>query len=169
MKRGITLDDLPPAYREQARRQLAAPCAAKVQCSTGNIQCSSVQIPVEHSLLNIETSARTTPARRTPNDTEQRFRDDCILNEPAHYEALTFRLPGGSRYTPDWVWWKGGRLHVAEVKGKYKFHSENRARTAFTVCASSFPGVVFIWSRWTGREWQTETFNLTSNAVVGSP
>ena len=77
----------------------------------------------------------------------------------AHYEAITFHLAGGSRYTPDWIWWSNGKIYAAEVKGSYRLHSHGRARTAFRECVAQFSTFVFWWAVWSGREWKIERYN----------
>ena len=51
---------------------------------------------------------------RRQNKTEDRFNRD-MLNGRGVYEGLTFRLPGGSRYTPDWIYEANGQLFAVEV------------------------------------------------------
>jgi hypothetical protein len=53
---------------------------------------------------------------RGPNKTEERFNRE-MLGGRGVYEGLTFRLPGGSRYTPDWIYEAHGQLFAVEVKG----------------------------------------------------
>lgn len=79
-----------------------------------------------------------------PNKTELEARRHCPAD--ARYEALTFRMANGHRYTPDWVWWQDGRLHCMEVKGAYKLGSYQRARLAFDQVRAEFQDVVWIWA-----------------------
>jgi hypothetical protein len=72
------------------------------------------------------------------------------------YEGLTFRLPGGSRYTPDWIYESNGQLFAAEVKGPHRFPSEGRALTAFLEARAAWRSVVFVWFKWTGSEWREQ-------------
>lgn len=126
----MRLDDLPEAYRAQARRQLAAAAAR----------------------LDLKRKAEppaTRPPRerigRGPNATESDF-NSRFLDGRGLYEAVTFRLPGGSRYTPDFaVWDAEGRLTVYEVKGAYRLPSEGRALTAWREARAAFPLVRFRW------------------------
>jgi len=152
----IRIEDLPPHYQAQARAKLASE-KPPIGGRGSDEPKSVVRSPKSQPTPSITVHATRKP--RSPNDTEQRFRDTHILNELVHYEALTFRLPGGSRYTPDWIWWKNDKLHVAEVKDKHHHPSHNRSRTAFKECAAQFPNVIFHWAHWTGSEWKIEMFN----------
>lgn len=86
-----------------------------------------------------------------PNKTEERFNLE-ILGGRGLYEAITLRLPGGSRYTPDWVVIDEGRVMLFEVKS-YRHHSEGRALTAFREARAVFTCFSFGWWVWTGGEW----------------
>lgn len=91
---------------------------------------------------------------RRPNKTEERFNRE-MLGGRGVYEGLTFRLPGGSRYTPDWIYVDGaGVVHAFEVKGAYRFHSQGRALTAFREARAAFPWVSFHWVVWDGGKWE---------------
>ena len=99
---------------------------------------------------------------RTPNKTESAFRVWMSARAGAgdglDYESLTFRLPGGSRYTPDFVRWRlDGRLECFEVKGSYRLGSHGRALTAFREVRAAFPAVRFRWFKKTdGGEFMEE-------------
>lgn len=86
-----------------------------------------------------------------PNKTEARFNRE-VLGGRGLYEAITLRLPGGSRYTPDWVVVDEGRVMLFEVKS-YRQPSEGRALTAFREARAAFPCFSFGWWVWTGGEW----------------
>lgn len=92
---------------------------------------------------------------KRPNKTEERFNRD-MLGGRGEYQGITFRLPGGSRYTPDWIYEAHGQLFAVEVKGPHRFPSEGRARTAFLEARAARRSVVFMWFRWTGREWREQ-------------
>ena len=129
MRRGISIDDLPERYREQVRRQTGRP--SEVKKVTG----SHVSKPPVH-----------TGRRREPNKTEAEY-NRRYLGGAGKYEAVTLRLPGGSRYTPDWQSIEAdGRVTFHEVKGSYRFGSQGRAATAFRECAAAFPEFDFIWA-----------------------
>ena len=145
--KGITIDDLPPAYRAQVERQLK-PTSSGVSNRTPNPPASD---PIPDS--------PATQAKK-PNKTEARYNTER-LNGQGRYEALTFRLPGASRYTPDWVViHPDGRTELHEVKGTYRLGSHGRARTAFCEAAAAFPMFRFLWAErlenggWTQKEWR---------------
>jgi hypothetical protein len=92
---------------------------------------------------------------RGPNKTEERFNRDMLAGRGV-YEGLTFRLPGGSRYTPDWIYEANGQLFAVECKGPHRFPSEGRALTAFLEARAAWRSVVFTWFRWTGTEWREQ-------------
>lgn len=91
-----------------------------------------------------------------PNATEAEY-NARFLGGKGVYEAITLRLPGGSKYTPDWMWVdpEGGRVHLVEVKGSHRFPSEGRSRLAFDVAKKEFPMFRFVWAKKTKRgEWE---------------
>lgn len=97
----------------------------------------------------------STPGTHGPNKTEARFNRE-VLGGRGMYEAVTFRLPGGSRYTPDFVVFDDqGLMLCYEVKGSYRFGSEGRALTAFRECRAAFPLVTFMWFKYDqkARKW----------------
>ena len=104
-------------------------------------------------------SARPSTGRREPNKTEARYRDEFLSGMEARYEALTFRMGNGHRYTPDWVVLRDGCIECHEVKGSYRMHSHQRARLAFDQARVEFPGFVFVWAVQDGRGWQRKIFN----------
>ncbi len=84
-----------------------------------------------------------------PNKTEARYNNER-LGGKGRYEAITFRLPGGSRYTPDYY---EPPMTVHEVKGAYRFGSHGRALTAFKEARAAFRAFRFVWAEWTGEGW----------------
>jgi hypothetical protein len=85
-------------------------------------------------------------ARREPNKTEAEY-NRRYLGGLGKYESVSLRLPGGSRYTPDWQSvGADGRVTFHEVKGSYRFGSQGRAATAFRECVAAFPEFNFIWA-----------------------
>ena len=86
--------------------------------------------------------------RRGPNKTELAYALEFLSVGgvvKAVYEGITFRLPGGSRYTPDWYLFDGGGHTVVEVKGSYRLGSHGRAFTAWREARAAFPGFRFVW------------------------
>ena len=107
-------------------------------------------------------AARASPEReggkggcsRGPNKTEAEY-NRLYLCGKGLYEAVTLRLPGGSRYTPDWVVvGVGGAVELHEVKGSYRFGSHGRAVTAFREAVAAFTCFAFVWAvRGKGGVW----------------
>lgn len=97
--------------------------------------------------------------RRGPNKTEERFNREVLAGK-GKFEAITFKMSGGSRYSPDFVMVEpDGRIGCYEVKGSYRFPSEGRALTAFRECRAwaeeRFPGAFrFRWFRRSKDGWQ---------------
>lgn len=148
--RHITLEDLPPAYREQAERQLRT---AAVGAEPRG------QDPRPVPLAPTEPPAPPSGAggrHREPNKTEARFNAE-MLGGRGMYEALTFHVDGGA-YTPDFLAMDPatGAPTCYEVKGSHRFPSENRARFAFLTCRARFPFVSFRWFRRTRDGWTEE-------------
>jgi len=133
----LRIEDLPPRIQEQVRAKLL-------------MQMTQEAPPVEP----VKTSHRGQPTK-----TELAYRREVLDRNPAAegvvYEALTFRLENGHRYTPDWVFWVGGKLHCVEVKGAYRLGSYQRARMAFDQAAVEWPGFVWIWAERNGQGWKT--------------
>lgn len=124
--RAVKIDDLPANLRAQVLAQFG-----KVE------HCNAAK---EH------TSPAKASTGKGPTKTEveyaARFLGDC----GALYEAITFRLRNRHRYTPDWTYWKEGRLHCVEVKGAYRLGSYQRARMAFDQAKVDFPWVTWVWA-----------------------
>lgn len=95
---------------------------------------------------------RTAPGKQTA--TEKRYNRDC-LGGRGRFEAVSLRLPGGGRYTPDFMTIDdGGVVTFHEVKGSYRLGSQGRAYTAFHEAAACFPMWRFVWAKWTGKAWE---------------
>lgn len=77
--------------------------------------------------------------------TERRYQRDVLLGK-GRFEAITLVLPGGSRYTPDWLTIEDGVVTLTEVKGSYRLGSQGRAHTAFHEAAAAFPFFRFVWA-----------------------
>ena len=82
--------------------------------------------------------------RKRENQTEREF-NRTVLNGRGTFEAITLHLPGGSRYTPDYIVWEDGHCVAYEVKGSYRLPSEGRALTAFREARAAFPDISFRW------------------------
>jgi len=93
--------------------------------------------------------------RFRPNKTEAKYAAEVLRGTDARYEAITFRLANGHRYTPDWVVFENGRpVSCHEVKGAHRFHSHQRARLAFDQAAMEFPGLNWFWATLTKNGWE---------------
>lgn len=89
--------------------------------------------------------------------TESRYNRD-VLGGKGRFEAVALKLPGGGRYTPDFMTIDDGQVTFHEVKGSYRLGSQGRAFTAFHDAAAYYPMWRFVWAHWTGREWERKTF-----------
>jgi len=105
--------------------------------------------------------------RREPNKTEAEY-NRRFLGGLGKYEAISLRLPGGSRYTPDWQSvGADGRVILHEVKGSYRFGSHGRAATAFRECVAAFPEFDFVWAvRNADGSWSVQKTRGGNNAVL---
>ena len=88
--------------------------------------------------------------------TEARYNRD-VLGGRGRFEAVSLRLPGGGRYTPDFMTVDDGVVTFHEVKGSYRLGSQGRAYTAFHEAAAYYPMWRFVWAHWTGKTWDVST------------
>ena len=138
---GWRLTDLPEPLRKRVEAQLAAGDAGKrAGCKDASPRAQITASPIH-----------------CPNRTEAEYRDVKLKGTDARYEALTFRLVSGHKYTPDWVVFENGTpVECHEVKGAYRFGSHQRARLAFDQAAVEFPGVRWVWAVKSGDGWRIE-------------
>ncbi len=131
----IRLSDLPPAVRAQIAVKLEG-CDTKQGVNKG------------------KDSPPLKTAVRAPNRTEQRYYDDHLSHlTDVRYEPITFRLKNGHRYTPDWVVFREGLpRECIEVKGSYRFGSQNRSQMAWAQARLDFPGLRWVWAMWDDRK-----------------
>jgi len=80
-----------------------------------------------------------------PNRTEAEFNEKFLAGK-GRYEAISFRLPGGSLYTPDWFYFDDGIPTFVECKGSFAFASQSRSATAFRETVAAFPFWNFVWA-----------------------
>lgn len=85
--------------------------------------------------------------------TEARYLNEVLRPQEAAgavsaiaFQPMTIRLANGHRYTPDFAFISGGRMHLVEVKGSYQLGSYQRARLAFDQAAVEWPCFVWIWA-----------------------
>lgn len=162
---GIKIDTLPPALRAQVEVKLRADDTRRLASSPVDAHriaqdAQDAQDASGGTQTRPETSGRDTRAvatrKRQPNKTEARYAAEMLRGLDARYEAVTFRLSNGHRYTPDWVVFDpdGILLSCHEVKGSYRFHSHGRARLAFDQAAVEFPGITWFWATLTSQGWE---------------
>jgi hypothetical protein len=113
---GIPITDLPAHLQDAARRQLGI------------------------------TPAPRGSTRKGPTKTELAYALEQLHGLDARYEAITFHMANGHRYSPDWSYWRDGKLHCVEVKGSYRLGSYQRARLAFDQAAIEWPDIVWVWA-----------------------
>ena len=89
--------------------------------------------------------------------TEEKYNRECLAGR-GRFEAVTLHLPGGGRYTPDFMTVDDGVVTFHEVKGSYRLGSQGRAYTAFHEAAAHYPMWRFVWAHWTGKAWERKTF-----------
>jgi len=89
-----------------------------------------------------------------PNKTESNYQQTILRGMDARYEALTFRMSNGHKYTPDWVVFEDGKIACHECKGGYALHSQQRAKLAFDQCAKEFPAFTWTWAVKTSEGWR---------------
>lgn len=104
-------------------------------------------------LEHVSLKPTVTSKKRTPNKTESEY-NRVYLGGKGLYEAITLRLPGGSRYTPDWVTFDGSQVTLHECKGAYRHASHGRALTAFRECVAAFPCFRFVWAMRENDGWR---------------
>ena len=142
---GIRIDSLSESMREQVIAKIAAEDAERARrrlAVAAPIPPPAAPEPEKKRVL--ETTVRTAK-KREPNRTEADY-NKSVLESKGRYEALSLRLPGGSRYTPDWLTLDNGRVTLHEVKGSYRFGSHGRAVTAFREAVAAFPFFRFVWA-----------------------
>ena len=78
-------------------------------------------------------------------EAEKRYNATVLLGR-GRFEAVCLYLPGGGRYTPDFMTVDDGVVVFHEVKGSYRLGSQGRALTAFQEAAAAFPMWRFVWA-----------------------
>jgi len=140
---GVRIEDLPPRLQAQVRTQLAGERNPEARIQNPEVRKPEI--------------ATDSPRHREPNKTEAEYRATHLRGMDARYEALTFHMANGHRYTPDWVVFTGdGNIECHEVKGGYALGSEQRARLAFDQARVEFPWVVWVWAKRVGGRWEVD-------------
>ena len=124
----VKIEDLPAKVRAQVEAKLAGRPVTAGAIPAGSAAAAP---DVKH------------PRKQTATEREY---NRVYLNGAGRFEALTLRLPGGSRYTPDFLTLDGGRVTLHEVKGGYRLGSHGRALTAFREAVEAFPFFSFVWA-----------------------
>lgn len=96
------------------------------------------------------------PKEGKQTKTEQKYNRE-VLHGLGRFEAVTLHLPGGGRYTPDFMSIDDGVVTFHEVKGSYRLGSQGRAFTAFHEAAAYYPMWRFVWAHWDGKRWNVRT------------
>jgi hypothetical protein len=147
---GIKIEDLPLRLQAQARAQLesyAKPAGSRT------IVPESAPTPTRAPVAD-----RGKRGHRKPNKTETDYRKTYLRGKDAQYEALTFRMANGHRYTPDWVVFTDkGKIECHEVKGGYALGSEQRARLAFDQAKVEFPWIIWVWAKRVSGQWSVDS------------
>ena len=131
------LDGKPTA----ARAPVPAPCAHAPAhaCEPACAAPSRPYAPADSRALPL----RGWTGKQT--ETEKRY-NRLVLAGAGRFEAVTLHLPGGGRYTPDFMTLDEGTVTFHEVKGSYRLASQGRALTAFQEAVAAFPCFRFVWA-----------------------
>jgi hypothetical protein len=71
------------------------------------------------------------------------------------FEGLSFRLPSGTRYTPDFVIWDGNKILLAvEVKGSYRLGSAGTSHEKFKAAMAAYPEIRWRYAQKTKDGWK---------------
>jgi hypothetical protein len=142
----VKIEDLPPRYREQAKRQVSGRLAWVVPTDEAGAKAQK-----------ISANPAVKVARTKPKMTRVEAEYEAILvarhgRDSVVFEGLTLRLKNGHRYTPDLVVMDGksvavSRVTLVEVKGPYKLQSYQRARLAFDQSRVEYPCFDFVWAQ----------------------
>ena len=149
---GVKIDDLPPRLQEQVRAQLAGEKIVGLRTQDAGLGNQGTELKKTE---RVPIGAR----HREPNKTELEYQRHYLRGMDAIYEALTFRMANGHRYTPDWVVFTAtGKIECHEVKGGYALGSEQRARLAFDQAKVEFPWIVWVWAKKSDGSFQKTVF-----------
>jgi len=117
----------------------------QMECPVCMAKCPTAAVGTTPPASAPAASAPPQKPNKGPNKTEAEAKRRFCPGD-ARYEGLTFVMASGHRYTPDFCWWVGDRLHCLEVKGSYKLGSYGRAKLAFDQCKVEFACVSWIWA-----------------------
>lgn len=148
------LSDLNDDLRSQAEAQLAPrkahpkPAAKDCPSKSGGTHTNPAprrSEPVLWSPKSIEPPPTRIARESKMSATERRYQRD-VLQGKGRFEPITLVLPGGGRYTADFLTIEDGVPTLTEVKGSYRLGSQGRAFTAFHEAAAAFPFFRFVWA-----------------------
>jgi hypothetical protein len=115
---------------------------------------------IPSTVTNHEKPPIRLPKENSPNKTEGRYGDVLAIEfkekdgYSLQYECLSLKLKDGTRYTPDWIVWKGSEIVLAvECKGSFKLGSNGRSVAAFKRAISDFSNIKFRWAQDTSNGW----------------
>lgn len=108
------------------------------------------------------------PKEKVPNKGEAEFGRLLQAAFPAsevRYEAICFRLPSGTRYTPDWTVFRPEGMLAVEIKGAYRLGSAGASARAFKEACSSYREIEF-WhaTKDENGKWNTVKANETNTS-----
>lgn len=121
--------------------------------ATASRKPSKKLVPYSHA-KRVAVPLRAAGGKQTK--TEEKYNRECLAGR-GRFEAVTLHLPGGGRYTPDFMTIDDGVVTFHEVKGSYRLGSQGRAYTAFHEAAAYYPMWRFVWAHWTGKTWDVST------------
>lgn len=143
------------AYNERLRALSSArPSATRTPADRPDARQNGRKAPPRaRTGLAVSSSAYAAEAVAVPSrayggkqtQTERRYNRD-VLHGRGRFEAVSLYLPGGGRYTPDFMTVDDGVVTFHEVKGSYRLGSQGRALTAFQEAAAAFPMWRFVWA-----------------------
>lgn len=150
------LSDLDDNLRQQAEEQLAPPKKSKKPVAkdcpseSDGTHTNPAPAPKRPELVSWSPKSVEPPPTRIAREskmsaTERRYQRDVLLGK-GRFEPITLVLPGGSRYTADFLTIEDGVPTLTEVKGSYRLGSQGRAFTAFHEAAAAFPFFRFVWA-----------------------
>ena len=132
----MRLENLSPTYQAQARLQLG--------------QIASRVLTQPPAPIPAQPPAKAPKQSKTELAYQREVLDPQVAAgaiKSVQFEALTFRLDNGHRYTPDWVCLNSKDQTVCiEVKGSYRLGSYQRARLAFDQAKVEWPSIIWIWA-----------------------
>ena len=141
--------------RKSQTKAATAPRAAEVPRKTPHAPAvNPLTLAPYDPAKSVEVPLRAATGRMSK--TEERYQRD-VLHGAGRFEPVSLRLPGGGRYTPDFMTIDDGQVTFHEVKGSYRLGSQGRAFTAFHDAAAYYPMWRFVWAKWTGKAWERQS------------